>query len=157
MWDYFQVTEVTREWAIKRTRKRKPTDRNIQRAFIDAKTGIQCPWKISDSLQQTSTTNMQRHLEKHSMFPPSYNDTHSKSKKPSIFNLLTNQETLSVQQRLEKNLIQWVVQDKQAFTVIESLAFQQIFEDIPGISLLFSSRSTLRRRLIENLIYNDLN
>lgn len=149
MWDYFQVTEVAREWIIKRTQKRKPTDRDIQCAFIDGKTGIQCPWKTSDSLRQTSTTNMQRHLEKHSIFPPSQSNTHSKSKEPNILNLLTNQETLSVQQRLEKNLIQWVIQDKQAFTVIESSAFQQIFEDIPGISLPFLSRSTLRRRLIE--------
>jgi hypothetical protein len=92
---------------------------------------------------------MQRHLEKHSIFPPS--DTASlKKPQPSIISLITKQETLTHQQLFEKNLLRWIVQDKQAFTVIVSQAFQQIFEDIPGINLPFTSRSTIRRRLVEN-------
>lgn len=34
-----------------------------------------------------------------------------------------------------------------AFTAIESPAFQQIFEDIPGIALLFTCRKAVTRRI----------
>lgn len=49
LWDHFEVTEVNREWIIKRTRKRELIDRDIQCAYIDSKSRIQCPWKTSDS------------------------------------------------------------------------------------------------------------
>ncbi|OGE46980.1 hypothetical protein PENARI_c080G05268 [Penicillium arizonense] len=39
---------------------------------------------------------------------------------------------------------------KQAFTVIESPDLQQLFKDIPGISLPFTSRNTLREPLLED-------
>ncbi|KAK9364285.1 hypothetical protein V1504DRAFT_466058 [Lipomyces starkeyi] len=40
----FEVTEVAGEWAIKRTRRRESTDRDIRCVYIDNKTGIHCPW-----------------------------------------------------------------------------------------------------------------
>ncbi|KAK9482140.1 hypothetical protein V1527DRAFT_516050 [Lipomyces starkeyi] len=55
MWAHFEVTEVAREWVIKRTRRRESTDRDIRCVYIDNNSGIQCPWKTSDSL---------RHVEK---------------------------------------------------------------------------------------------
>jgi hypothetical protein len=92
---------------------------------------------------------MQRHLEKnHSILPPSSQGGVPKQQ-PSIANLLTRKETLSPEKLLEKNLIRWVIDDKQAFTTIELPSFQKIFQDIPGINLPFSSRSTLKRRLVE--------
>ncbi|KAJ5561780.1 hypothetical protein N7535_003760 [Penicillium sp. DV-2018c] len=79
MWDYFQVTEVKRPWVMKRDRKLQKTDRDIRCVSLDEKTGVQCNWKTSDSLRQTSTSNMKRHLAvKHSIFPPGSVDVTSK-------------------------------------------------------------------------------
>lgn len=149
IWDQFEVTEVEREWIVKKTKKRVPTDRDIRCAYLDGKTGLQCPWSTSDSSRQTSTTNMQRHLEKHSIFSPhlSQSEASGRKEQPSITSFIFKQDALSHQQRLEKNLLRWIVCDKQAFTTVESPEFRQIFQDIPGITLPFSSRSTLRRRL----------
>jgi hypothetical protein len=58
-------------------------------------------------------------------------------------------------QLLEKNLIRWIVAEKQAFTTIESATFQQIY-DISGIALT-SSQHTLRKRLKDISIYSALN
>lgn len=83
---------------------------------------------------------MQRHLErKHSVLPPQ----NSTSKQKDIRQVFKKQRNLSIQEHLERNILRWVVQDKQAFLVIKSQAFQQIFEDIPGITLPFTSRSTV--------------
>ncbi|KAF1808660.1 hypothetical protein P152DRAFT_369984, partial [Eremomyces bilateralis CBS 781.70] len=105
MWDYFQTTEVAREW--------------IRCAFINEKTGIQCPWTTSDSLRQTSTSNMQQHHKKHSIYSPHSQDEPLPKKQASVISLLTRKETLSHQQLLERNILQWVIHDKQAFTTIE--------------------------------------
>jgi len=124
LWDYFEVTQVNQEWIVKRTKKRELIDQDIQCAYIDIKTGIQCPWKTSDSLQQTSTTNMQWHLEKHSIFSPHSQDKIAIiPKQTSIISLLARKETLTHQQLLEKNLLQWIINDKQAFTTIELPSF----------------------------------
>jgi hAT family C-terminal dimerisation region len=151
LWDHFNVTEVNREWIVKRTGKRELTDRDIRCAYI-YKTGAQCSWKTSDSQRQTSTSNMKLHLEKlHSIFAPRSQDTSGIQKaQPSIANLLTKKEALSPQELLEKNILRWIIDDKQAFTTIELPSFQQIFQDIPGITLPFRSRSTLKRRLIDS-------
>ncbi|KAK9490408.1 hypothetical protein V1508DRAFT_331428, partial [Lipomyces doorenjongii] len=45
---------------------------------------------------------------------------------------------------------QWIVPENKPFTTLESPAFRQIFHDIPGITLRFSSRHTLRQRLVDN-------
>jgi hypothetical protein len=42
IWDYFEVTPVDQEWIVKRTKKRELIDQDIQYAYIDNKTGIQC-------------------------------------------------------------------------------------------------------------------
>jgi hypothetical protein len=89
---------------------------------------------------------MQRHLEaKHSILPPQ--SSKLKLKNQDIQKAFAKQPTLSIQESLERNLLRWIIQDKQAFLVIESKAFQKIFVDIPGVSLPFTSRSTVRRRL----------
>ncbi|KAK9485635.1 hypothetical protein V1527DRAFT_466452 [Lipomyces starkeyi] len=60
----FEATEVAGEWVIKRAdqKTRIYGQRYPMCVYIDNKTGIQCPWKTSDSSRQNSTTNMQRHL-----------------------------------------------------------------------------------------------
>jgi hypothetical protein len=71
---------------------------------------------------------------------------------PTITSLLSEHAGLTRQQILEKNILQWIVKQKQAFTAIESPKFQQIFHDIPGIELPFSSRYTVRQRLMNQFV-----
>ncbi|CBF80312.1 uncharacterized protein ANIA_11074 [Aspergillus nidulans FGSC A4] len=94
---------------------------------------------------------MQQHLEKHSIFAPySQAKASVRSGQPSIMSFITKQESLSHQEHLEKNILCWIIRDKQAFITIKLPEFQQIFQDTPGIILPFSSQATLRRRLIDN-------
>ena len=97
LWDHFEVTEVDRPWIIKKTKKRELVDRDIQCAYIDSKSGKQCSWKTSDSQRQTSSTNMQRHLEKHSIFSPHHQNSKTVQKEhASIISLLTKKESLTL-------------------------------------------------------------
>lgn len=94
---------------------------------------------------------MQRHLEKHSIFPPHHlGDKTIQKEQPSILSLLIK-KMLTPQQFLEKNLIHQIIDDNKAFITIERLLFKQIFQDIPGIILPFESSSTVKRRLNEKL------
>ncbi|KAK9259603.1 hypothetical protein V1519DRAFT_407436, partial [Lipomyces tetrasporus] len=147
LWAYFETTTVNKEWIVKKTNKRRLTDSEIRCAYIDDKTGAQCGWRTTDSLRQYSTSNMKIHLAKHSIYPPGTEDRNSGEKQQiSVVSLWEKKEKLTHQPLLE-NLIRWIVAERQAFTTIESATFQQIFHDIPGIALPFSSRHTLRRRL----------
>ncbi|KAJ8100213.1 hypothetical protein POJ06DRAFT_281345 [Lipomyces tetrasporus] len=74
----------------------------------------------------------------------------AKKPKPSILAYIGQREKLSPQKLLEKNILRWIVADKQPFTTIESPAFRQIFHDIPGITLPFISRGVLRQRLVDD-------
>ncbi len=47
----------------------------------------------------------------------------------------------------EKNLIRWIVVEDMAFSLIESLLFQKMINDIPSISLPFTSQNTLISRI----------
>ena len=47
----------------------------------------------------------------------------------------------------EKNLIQWIVAEYIAFSSIESPFFQKIINDIPSVSMPFTSRTTLIARI----------
>jgi hypothetical protein len=144
IWDYFSTTEVSREWKA-RSGGRRTIDRDIYCTVIDDK-GLQCNWKTSDSQRHLSTTNMQHHLKaRHSILPPESSKPNPKIQ--DIRKAFAKQQNLSIQDCLERNLLRWIIQDKQAFSIIESRAFQQIFEDIPGVSLPWTSRSTVRRRL----------
>lgn len=99
LWGYFQVTQVSREWIMKRTMKLQSTDQDIRYAYINSKTGIQCAWKTTNLQRQTSTTNMQRlnmqrHLEKHSTFSPHHLGGRTTQKEqPSILDLLAKRHS----------------------------------------------------------------
>jgi hypothetical protein len=146
VWPYFKVTTVEREWIVKRTGKRRIVDRDICCAYVDEKTGTKCDWKTTDSVRQTATSNMKNHLTKHGILSPSTNVGLSQpsQQKPSIIALLTKKENITTQQRLEKNILRWVVTSKQPFTVVQDPDFKQIFLDISGVSPPFSTRYTLR-------------
>lgn len=56
---------------------------------------------------------------------------------------------LSAIEVLEHNLIKWIINTTQPFTVIEDPAFQQIFIDLPGIIHPFTSACSVRRRIMD--------
>ncbi|KAK9241594.1 hypothetical protein V1506DRAFT_550285 [Lipomyces tetrasporus] len=128
MWAHFETTEYNRPWIMKTTKSKRLTDREIRCIYIDEQTWIRCQWKTTDSARQTSTSNMARHLQKHSIYAPdSMAEASGTEKQPSISEFFKGKQNLTVQQLLEKNLLRWIVTEKQAFTTIESPAFQQIF------------------------------
>jgi hypothetical protein len=151
LWSYLQTREFSSEWIENRSKKRRLIDREISCVAIDKSTGKQCNWSTTDSKRQTSTTNIRLHLkEKHGIVPPNDFDSIIAPRKSPLLSLWGSKATLTIQEALEKNILRWVVTSKQPFTVIESPDFQQLFKDIPGISLPFSSRHTLRQRLLED-------
>ncbi|KAK9349958.1 hypothetical protein V1523DRAFT_328702, partial [Lipomyces doorenjongii] len=106
MWAYFETTEII--------------DRDIRCIYIDEQTGIRCHRKTTDSARQTSTSNMARHLQKHSIYPPdSSAEASGTNKQPSIATFFNGKQNLTVKQLLEKNILRWIVTEKQAFTTIE--------------------------------------
>ncbi|KAK9426978.1 hypothetical protein V1505DRAFT_293825, partial [Lipomyces doorenjongii] len=136
-----------------RTKKRKFVDRIIQCAVVDDGTGMECNWSTTDSKRQSSSTNIVRHLrEAHSILPSGAKQVVAPSKATITRFLKKGKENanLTHQQILEKNIIRWVVASSQPFTVIEAAEFQKIFNDIPGISLPFTSRHTMRRRIMDD-------
>ncbi|KAJ8098517.1 hypothetical protein POJ06DRAFT_282527 [Lipomyces tetrasporus] len=115
-------------WILKKSNARKMIDREIRCSVSDEKTGQQKRHSIEAQDRPEPT----------------------KKPKSSILAYFGEREKLSQQQLLEKNILQWIVTEKQPFTTLESPAFRQIFHDIPGITLPFSSRHTLRQRLVDN-------
>ena len=152
LWSYFDTTAVNREWTMTRTKKRKLTDKDIRCKYVSKKTGIKCNWNTTDSARQSSTGNMKLHLAKHGIHPPGKQASIIKADQPTIMSLLSGKRHRSNEETLERNIIRWVVEDKQAFNSIESPSFRRIFQDIPGISLPFGSRHTLRRRIEDEFL-----
>jgi hypothetical protein len=57
--------------------------------------------------------------------------------------LLTKKENITTQQRLEKNILRWVVTSKQPFTVVQDPDFKQIFLSLATVwQLMMSSRNS---------------
>jgi hypothetical protein len=151
MWRHLHTREFPNEWTEKRSGRKRLVDREICCTVINKTTRKQCNWSTTDSKRQTSTTNIRLHLkEKHGILPPGITDLATGTPKSTIVSLWGNKGKLTVQELLEKNLLRWVTSSKQPFTVLESPAFQQIFKDIPGATLPFTSRHTLRQRLLED-------
>ncbi|KAJ5550757.1 hypothetical protein N7461_005455 [Penicillium sp. DV-2018c] len=148
IWNHFSTREVARAWAEKRTGKKRTRDMDISCTVVDGKTGKQCGWATADSQRAQSTSNMQRHLAKsHSILPPESQG--STLNVPDIRRSFKKQGHLTVQDCLERNILRWIIQTKQPFCVLEAASFQQTFADLPGISLPYTSRSTVRRRLAD--------
>ncbi|KAK9482899.1 hypothetical protein V1527DRAFT_474833 [Lipomyces starkeyi] len=113
----------------------------------------QCTWKTTDSSRATSTSNMIAHLAKHGIFPNDYQsdrgDVQTSAKQQSIASFFRRKRTTTEHASWSKNLAPWIVTANMAFDAIESSPdFQRIFRDLT-ISLPFTSRKTLSRRLEE--------
>lgn len=66
-------------------------------------------------------------------------------------------QSLTHQEVLEMNVIRWIVTDMKAFSTVESPEFQQVFRDIPGIEPPFTSRHTLRDRIMQEFVIQRTN
>ena len=154
-WQYFQTVKNDRAQVVRRTRKEKKIDNDIF-YILEREDGQPCKWKTSDSIQQTSTTNMANYLAnvykilKSRVVP-------KKEKLVTLMKLWTRQDKMSIQELFEKNLLRWIVAAKRPFDTIESLEFQQIFLDIPGIDLPYRNRHSVRNRIAEKFLASRAN
>ena len=90
-----------------------------------------CSFSTTDEKRRGSTSNMLRHL----------NVRHRITIKDHSY--------LSAIEVLEHNLIKWIINTAQPFTIIEDPAFQQIFIDLPGVFLPFTSACSVSRRIMD--------
>lgn len=90
-----------------------------------------CSFSTTDEKRQGSTSNMLRHL----------NARHLITKKDHLY--------VPIIEVSEHNLIKWIINTAQPFTAIEDPAFQQIFIDLPGVFLPFTSACSVSRRIME--------
>ncbi|KAJ6038636.1 hypothetical protein N7460_007353 [Penicillium canescens] len=156
IWGYFETTAIDCPWVIKRTNKRRLVDREIRCMHVDEKTGTRCDWHTSDSQRQNTTSNMKTHLAKHGIYCPTSSIQPAK-KGPDIRSFMGGKQSLTHQEVLERNAIRWIVTDMKAFTTVESPEFQQMFRDIPGIEPPFTSRHTLRDRIMQEFAIQRTN
>ncbi|KAJ6125923.1 hypothetical protein N7471_010416 [Penicillium samsonianum] len=156
IWEYFETTAVDCPWVIKRTNKRRLVDREICCMHVDEKTGTRCDWHTSGSQRQNTTSNMKTHLAKHDIYCPTSSIQPAK-KGPDIRSFMGGKQSLTHQEVLERNAIRWIVTDMKAFTTVESPEFQQMFRDIPGIEPPFTSRHTLRDRIMQEFAIQRTN
>ncbi|KAJ5742343.1 hypothetical protein N7533_011752 [Penicillium manginii] len=156
IWGYFETTAVDCPWVIKRTNKRRLVDREICCMHVDEKTGTRCDWHTSDSQRQNTTSNMKTHLVKHGIYCPTSSIQPAK-KGPDIRSFMGGKQSLTHQEVLERNTIRWIVTDMKAFATVESPEFQQMFRDIPGIEPPFTSRHTLRDRIMQEFAIQRTN
>jgi hypothetical protein len=123
---------------------------------VDEKTGTRCDWHTSDSQRQNTTSNMKTHLVKHGIYCPTFTIPPGK-KGPDIRTFMGGKQSLTHQEVLEMNAIRWIVTDMKAFSTVESPEFQQVFRDIPGIEPPFTSRHTLRDRIMQEFVIQRTN
>jgi hypothetical protein len=142
LWTQFSINVLPGKlWQPKRG-KRQIEDREI--------CCIHCPWKTTDSARATSTSNLRFHLIRHGLSEDSQHlqqELEIRPNRQSIATMFKKRTEANVIKTLEQNIVRWSVIDYMAFTAIESSAFRQIFENIPNITLPFSSRETLTRRI----------
>lgn len=92
---------------------------------------------------------IQHLLAKHNIALPNQGSSSSQSTLiPSIGSLWQQQSNKEAIKTFEKNLIRWIVVEDMAFSSIESPFFQQMINNIPGISLPFISWNTLISRIV---------
>lgn len=145
IWDHFSTVEVNRSWE-NRSGKTVHKDHDIYCS--------RCKYSTSDSKRKGNTSNMKLHLEKqHGIFAPSSsNDSKpgimAVSKEPNIATMIKGTSKLSDQEVLRRNIMRWVVCDKNAFNAVESPYFQQIWIDSPFYDIPFNSRHTIRKEIM---------
>ncbi|KAK9346079.1 hypothetical protein V1522DRAFT_339973, partial [Lipomyces starkeyi] len=143
LWSHFDISSVPGKlWYPKRGKKGPIEDREIRCKM--------CNWKTMDSARATSTSNMNLHLKKHDMLQGNGDGLggHRESmRQQSVATMFRNRAEVNKTTTLARNLIRWIVKDDMAFMAIESPAFQQIFMDLPGVSLPFTSRKSVVRRI----------
>lgn len=117
-----------------------------------------CSFSTTDEKRQGSTSNLLRHLHvlhRVTKNDPSFAERHTRAIKDvkSLTHWMGKKPraptTLSTVEVLEHNLINWIITTTQPFTVIEDPAFQQIFQDLPGVFLPLTSARSVSRRIMD--------
>ncbi|KAK9426924.1 hypothetical protein V1505DRAFT_318405, partial [Lipomyces doorenjongii] len=104
-----------------------------------------CSWSTTEAVLQGSSGNLSTHLSsRHGILKPGTPAPRTSSDITSFF----SKPSRSVQERLEENILHWMVEESGPFTAVEAQSFQQIFHDLPGIELPIKSASTVKRRLV---------
>jgi hypothetical protein len=73
-----------------------------------------------------------------------------------IMKLWAGQDKMSIQELFENNLLHWMVVAKKPFDTIESLEFQQIFKDIPGINFPYQNQHSVHDRIVANFLESHM-
>lgn len=151
MWDYYTVKEINRPYQ-NRAGNTVHKDREISCNHVDRQ-GIRCSYRTSDSQRQGNTSNMKGHLERHGIFndsaPESASGSRPSQRTQDIRYMMTGNGNLSPQQILQKDIMRWVVCDKNAFNAVESQFFKQIWINSPYYDPPFNSRHTLRGHIMK--------
>jgi hAT family protein len=131
--EHFWVTELDNIWS----RKGGPPKKD--RLLVCKR----CSWSSTDSARHGSTSNLLVHLQtKHRI--RSGSDTSSSSTGETTLDQFLGPPRDRVD--VEQMLIQWVVQTRQPFTVVEHPAFRALFE-ATGTKLPFKTADTLYNRI----------
>ncbi len=110
-----------------------------------------CNYSLLESKRNNSTSRLASHLLKHGVTEENPTGTRSQQTIMSYIakgKATTVSRPADLQMRLKENLVRWIVQTMQPFSVVESISFQQIFHELPGIELPITSGTSLKR-LIE--------
>ncbi|KAK9336492.1 hypothetical protein V1521DRAFT_347318, partial [Lipomyces starkeyi] len=140
VWEHFHSTELETTYIHKGSKKSHP-DRLIM--------CTRCSWTTTDAVLQWSSGNLGRHLgSQHKIFKPGTSIPLCTPRISSDITSFLIKPVHSVEERLEENILRWIVQESEPFMAVESQSFQRIFRDLPDIALPLKSASTVKCRLV---------
>ncbi|KAJ5704441.1 hypothetical protein N7536_000130 [Penicillium majusculum] len=138
--EHFWITELDNTW------RRKGGPPKKDRLLVCR----QCSWSSRDSARYGSTSNLLAHLQAKHRISSGSDITSSSTIGTTLDNFLTPAKERA---GLEQMLIQWVVQTRQPFTVVEHPAFRALFE-ATGAILPIKTADTLFNRIREEFCKN---
>ncbi|KAK9481679.1 hypothetical protein V1527DRAFT_478885, partial [Lipomyces starkeyi] len=103
VWEHFHTTELETTYIHKGTNKSRP-DKLI--------VCTRCSWPTTEAVLQGSSGNLSAHLSsKHGILKPDVPASRASSDITSIF----SRPSRAVQERLEDNILHWVVEESEPF------------------------------------------
>ncbi|KAJ5981346.1 hypothetical protein N7522_013767 [Penicillium canescens] len=138
--EHFWITELDNTW------RRKGGPPKKDRLLVCR----QCSWSSRDSARYGSTSNLLAHLQAKHRIRSGSDITSSSTIGTTLDSFLTPAKERA---GLEQMLIQWVVQTRQPFTVVEHPAFRALFE-ATGAILPIKTADTLFNRIKEEFRKN---
>ncbi|KAK9371827.1 uncharacterized protein V1513DRAFT_386091 [Lipomyces chichibuensis] len=139
VWQHFHTTELETTYIYKATNKERP-----DKLIVCSR----CSWSTTEAVLQGSSENLSTHLSSRHGIRKSGAPAPTASSDITTF---LNRPSRSVAERLEDNILQWIVEESEPFTSVDAPSFKRIFHDLPGIELPLKSASTVKRRLVARL------